>query len=61
VKGERLMARVRAHSRSMGPKMDSLLYAILGSCATASSRPCGSDRQTLKDNVLIGIRSEADV
>ena len=29
--GERLMARVHAHPRSMGPKMDSLLYAILGS------------------------------
>src|SRR5271168_1488292 len=29
--GERLVARVHAHPRSMGPKMDSLLYAILGS------------------------------
>jgi hypothetical protein len=28
--GERLMARVRAHPRSMGPKIDSLLCAILG-------------------------------
>jgi hypothetical protein len=37
VKGERLVARVHAHPRSMGPKMDSLLYAILG-----------SDRQILK-------------
>jgi hypothetical protein len=37
VKSERLVARVHAHSRSMGPKMDSLLYAILG-----------SDRQILK-------------
>src|SRR4051812_45167388 len=27
--GERLMACVHAHPRSMGPKMDSLLYAIL--------------------------------
>jgi hypothetical protein len=31
VKGERLVARVHAHPRSMSPKMDSLLYAILGS------------------------------
>jgi len=30
VQGERLMARVHAHPRSIGPKMDSLLYAILG-------------------------------
>ena len=29
--GERLMARVHAHPRSMGPKLDSLLYAILSS------------------------------
>src|SRR5271170_8167861 len=29
--GERLVARVHAHPRSMGPKMDSLLYTILGS------------------------------
>jgi hypothetical protein len=35
--GERLVARMHAHPRSMGPKMDSLLYAILG-----------SDRQILK-------------
>jgi hypothetical protein len=27
--GEHLMARVDAHSRSMGPKIDPLLYAIL--------------------------------
>ena len=30
MKGERLVARVHAHPRSMGPKMDSLLYAIFG-------------------------------
>ena len=29
--GERLVARAHAHPRSMGPEMDSLLYAILGS------------------------------
>ena len=29
--GERLVARVHARPRSMGPKMDTLLYAILGS------------------------------
>jgi hypothetical protein len=40
----------RARSPSIyGSKMDSLLYAILGSPgATASSRPCGSDRQILE-------------
>jgi hypothetical protein len=31
VKGEQLVARVHAHPRSIGPKIDSLLYAILGS------------------------------
>ena len=31
MKGERLVARVHAHPRSMGLKMGSLLYAILGS------------------------------
>jgi hypothetical protein len=31
MKGERLVARAHAHPRSMGPKMDSLLYDILGS------------------------------
>jgi hypothetical protein len=31
VKGERLVARVYAHPRAMGPKIDSLLSAILGS------------------------------
>jgi hypothetical protein len=30
VKGERLMARVHAHSRSMGPKMDSLCLHYFG-------------------------------
>jgi hypothetical protein len=29
--GERLVARAHAHPRSIGPEMDSLLYAILGS------------------------------
>src|SRR5271168_138077 len=29
--GERLVARVHAHPRSMGPKINSPLYAILGS------------------------------
>jgi hypothetical protein len=29
--GERLVARMHAHPRLMGPKIDSLLYAILGS------------------------------
>jgi hypothetical protein len=43
------VARVHAHPRSMGPKMDSLLYAILGSLPrTRFVRPCGSDRQILK-------------
>jgi hypothetical protein len=31
LKGERLVARVHAHPRSMGPKMDSLTLRYLGS------------------------------
>jgi hypothetical protein len=31
MKGEHLVARMHAHPRLMGPKMDSLLYVILGS------------------------------
>jgi hypothetical protein len=39
------VARVHVHPRSMGPKMDSLLYAILG-----------SDRQILKGvEAVLGI------